>query len=144
MFFITPKLNYLNSQLKQIETGSSNQDVLNQVISYINANTAEFTPSLDYTKVNADVQAYMSSNLNLFKGPAGNPVVISQADLDTAVSDFINGHPTDFVRSVAGKSNIVVLNQSDIQAGRKNSREKLMVTCCDNMCIFFVCSSVVP
>ena len=120
MFFITPKLNYINSQLKQLETGSSNQDVLNQVISYINANTAEFTPSLDYTKVNADVQAYMSSNLNLFKGPAGNPVVISQADLDQAVSDYINAHPTDFVKSVAGKSNVVALNQADIQAGVVN------------------------
>ena len=120
MFFITPKLNYINSQLKQIETGSSNQDVLNQVISYINSNTAEFTPSLDYTKVNADVQAYMSSNLNLFKGPAGNPVIISQADLDTAVSDYINAHPTDFVKSVCGKSNVVVLNQADIQAGVVN------------------------
>ena len=47
MFFITPKLNYINSQLKQIETGSSNQDVLNSVISYINTNTSAFTPTLD-------------------------------------------------------------------------------------------------
>ena len=74
----------------------------------------------------------MSSNLNLFKGPAGNPVVISQADLDTAVSVFINGHPTDFVRSVAGKSNIVVLNQSDIQAGVVNGTVLYKTNLTDN------------
>ena len=115
-----PKLNYINSQLKQIETGTSNQDVLNSVISYINANSSSFTPELDYTKLNADVQAHMSSNINLFKGPAGAPYVIPQKDLDTAVSDYINSHPTDFVKTVKGKSKVVVLNQGDIQPGIVN------------------------
>ena len=63
-FFMIPKLNYINNQLKQIETGTSNQDVLSSVISYINTNSSSFTPELDYTKLNADVQAYMSSNIN--------------------------------------------------------------------------------
>ena len=119
-FFMIPKLNYINNQLKQIETGTSNQDVLNSVISYINTNSSSFTPELDYTKLNADVQAYMNSNINLFKGPAGSPYVIPQADLDQAVSDFINSHPTDFVKTVNGKSNVVVLNQGDIQPGVVN------------------------
>jgi hypothetical protein len=49
------KLNYINNQLKQISSGTANSDILNSVIAYINGNTADFTPSLDYTKVNADV-----------------------------------------------------------------------------------------
>jgi hypothetical protein len=109
------KLNYINNQLKQISGTTTNSDILNSVISYINANTADFTPSLDYTKVNADVQTYMNNNLSLFKGPAGNPVVIPSSDISQAVSDYINAHPTDFVKSVNAKSNVVVLNQSDIQ-----------------------------
>ena len=119
-FFMIPKLNYINNQLKQIETGTSNQDVLNSVISYINSNSSNFTPEIDYTKLNADVQAYMNSNISLFKGPAGLPYIIPQADLDQAVSDFINSHPTDFVKTVNGKSNVVVLSQGDIQPGVVN------------------------
>ena len=62
----------------------------------------------------------MSININLFKGPAGAPYVIPQKDLDTAVSDNINSHPVDFVKTVNGKSNVVVLNQGDIQPGIVN------------------------
>ena len=59
----------------------------------------------------------MTNNINLFKGAKGDPYVIPQADLDQSLTDYINGHPTDFVKSVNGKSNVVVLNQGDIQSG---------------------------
>ena len=59
----------------------------------------------------------MTNNINLFKGAKGDPYVIPQADLDQALTDYVNGHPTDFVKKVNGKSNVVVLNQGDIQSG---------------------------
>ena len=59
----------------------------------------------------------MTNNINLFKGAKGDPYVIPQADIDQALTDYINSHPTDFVKSVNGKSNVIVLNQGDIQSG---------------------------
>ena len=53
----------------------------------------------------------MTNNINLFKGAKGDPYVIPQADLDQALTDYV------FVKSVANKSNVVVLTQGDIQSG---------------------------
>ena len=115
--FITPKLNHITEQLQQISSGTSNSGTLNSVISYINSNVSKFTPPIDYTQLNSTIQTYMTNNVNLFQGAKGDPYVIPQADLDTALGDYINGHPTDFVKTVNAKSNVVVLNQGDIQSG---------------------------
>ena len=115
--FITPKLNHITEQLQQISSGTSNSGTLNSVISYINSNVSRFSPAIDYTQLNSTIQTYMTNNINLFKGAKGDPYVIPQSDLDQALTDYVNTHPTSFVKSVANKSNVVVLTQGDILSG---------------------------
>ena len=117
MFFLQPKINHITEQLQQISLGTSNSGVLNSVIAYINSNISKFSPAINYTQLNSTIQTYMTNNINLFKGAKGDPYVIPQADLDQALTDYVNTHPTSFVKSVANKSNVVVLNQGDIQSG---------------------------
>ena len=95
--FLLPKISHITDQLQQISSGTSNSGTLNSVISYINQNLSKFTPAINITQLNSTIQTYMTNNINLFKGAKGDPYVIPQADLDQALTDYVNGHPTDFV-----------------------------------------------